>query len=605
MNSNKKMWNSIKILMEKSFWGKSSSINSLSLNLQAEVDEFKQACKNDDSLNALEEAADVLMMILCMLHHVTYKDDCVVDEVIDRVIEKLYWRYGNLYQNKNSWKEKTELEQWDQAKEIEHQMELMFCVNNECTGLKKAGIENIRYESGRYWCKLCGKEIIPSSNTVLFYRDKKAVHYIKIICNSIVAYSEGNDKTAEALNIDHPDAFHALCSQLLYKNSEKNDILSVFIDYVHRKYSISVLEIEKYLCCIKEIRNKMNTEGLMEKYYNRICSGVYDVKNFFEPHEWKKIAGDITNKTFDVAKSIKRTSCFHARNWDNQIIDKYLLNYPKRKSKEIIECMTLIHYCGAKVRDLTIEISNMYNCVVKCQFCASGALPGAVQYLEALDYVKQLNTCLFQSGIDPNNFDNFYVSFAGIGEPSVLYRNIAAGMVIMRDLYPHIQFNIATLGYQKECFSYWKNLDLPIRTIQIPLYHIEYDKLKKIVPTIPQEYELSKIIYEAIDYQSTHARCRIKINYIPMKGINDSEADIRQFANALELFKDKIVIKISILNYTKPAEENGYITPGVERLKEIKGFFSNCGFEAYVFGSERNTALGCGQLAQDNISGDA
>lgn len=90
-----------------------------------------------------------------------------------------------------------------------------------------------------------------------------------------------------------------------------------------------------------------------------------------------------------------------------------------------------------------------------------------------------------------------------------------------------------------------------------------------------------------------------------MKGINDSEADIRQFANALEFFKNKIVIKISILNYTKPAEENGYITPGVERLKEIKGFFSNCGFETYVFGSERNTALGCGQLAQDNISGDA
>lgn len=604
MDSNKKIWDSIRILMEQSFWGKSASINSLSLNLQSEVNEFKQACKNDDSLNALEEAADVLMMILCMLYYVTDKDDCVVEEMLGRVTEKLYWRYGNLYQTKSRWEEKTELEQWDQAKEIEHRMELMFCVNSECTGFKRAGIENIRYEEGRYWCKLCGKEIIPSSNTVLFYRDKKAVHYIKIVCNSIVAYSKGNDKTAEALNIDHPDAFHALCNQLLANNCKKNDNLSVFIDYVHRKYCVSFSEIEKFFYCIKEIQKKMDTESLMEKYYKRICLEEYDVKNNFELHEWEKITSDIISKTFDVAKSIRRTSHFRARNWDNQIVDKYLLYYPNRKSKEIIECMTLIHYCGAKVRDLTIEISNMYNCMVKCQFCASGALPGAVQYLEALDYVKQLNTCLFQSGIDPSNFDNFYVSFAGIGEPSVLYKNIAAGMVIMHDLYPQIQFNIATSGYQKECFSYWKKLDLPIRTLQIPLYHIEYEKLKKIVPTIPQEYEFSKIIYEAINYQSAHTMCRIKINYIPMKGINDSEADIQQFATILEPFKAKIAIKISVLNYTKPAEKNGYTTPGVERLKEIKTFFSNCGFEAYVFGSERNTALGCGQLAQDNISGD-
>lgn len=603
MNANEKMWDAVKILMQKSFWGQHSSIESLIWNLQNEVQEFVQACRNEDSINAQEEAADVIMMLQCMLYKMIHGENFTPDEISNRITKKLHWRYNHLYCDMDYQNDETELQKWSNAKKVEHRMSLMVCDNQKCSAFRKAGMENIRYVNGGYSCKLCSKEIIPSRHNTLLYQNKKAACYMKEICASIVTYSEGVKNAAVALSIDYPDAFRALCTQLLNVKDNKDGIMPVFIDYVQRKYQVDYKEVKNYLDNAKEVSEQMRQESLLENYYRKIQSGNYSAKNNFTIAEWQKILKDIHILALDVEKTINRSNYFNARNWDNQVVHKYLLYYPDRNSKTVIECMTLIHYCGAKVCDLTIELSNMYNCIVGCRFCASGALPGAVQYLEAIDYVKQLNTCLSQSGIDPCDFENFYVSFAGIGEPSVVYKDVAAGMKIMCDMYSNIKFNIATLGYKKECFDYWKQLNVPIRTLQIPLYHTESEKLIKIVPGIPTDYNFAYILSKAADYQKEHPECRIKVNYIPMKGMNDSDAEVGEFISILEPFKNNISVKVSFLNYTKPAEENGFVTVGIERLNRIKTIFEEHGFEAYVFGTEKNTFLGCGQLAQDNISG--
>ena len=429
---------------------------------------------------------------------------------------------------------------------------------------------------------------------------------MKSICESIIEYTQGNIDAPSILaaepTINHLNAFTALYKQL--SNSSQQDIIPIFIEYVQRKYEIPQATISEYLCTVKEIGAKMRKESLVEQYYNYVQRGDYKAKEQFSFSEWQKIVKQASQLTFDVVKSIERPIHFNAHSWDNQMVHKYLLYYPDKSSQSVIECMTLLHYSAAQIRDLTVELSNMYNCVVGCQFCASAALPGKVQYLEALDYVKQLNTCLKQSGIEPTDFEHFYVSFAGIGEPSALYRDIATGMVMIRDFYPNVQFNVATIGYQKECFAYWSNLDLPIRTLQIPLYHNEFDKLKGIVSGIPAGYSLPEVIGEAMHYQQKHPMCRIKINYIPMRGVNDSFEDVDSFIRMLEPFKENISVKVSFLNYTKPAEKNGFVTPGRQKLNEIATMFTRHGFTSYVFGSENNSTLGCGQLAQNCISGE-
>ena len=339
-------------------------------------------------------------------------------------------------------------------------------------------------------------------------------------------------------------------------------------------------------------------------YYRNVLPNCYFKENNYTQDELKKIRIGARNKVFEVYKTIVKKTKYNARSWNNQLQRRFLLHYPNRRSGTLIECMSIIHYLDTSIIDLTVELSNMYNCVVGCRFCASGALPGCVKYLEPFDYVKQLNTCLIESGIDPEDYDNFYVSFAGIGEPSVVYNNLSLGMMIIRDLYPNVKFNIATFGYRIECFQFWNKLCLPIRTLQLPLYHIDTKKLSGIVTGLPSGYDLLEVIEQAVWYKINHSACRIKVNYIPMKNVNDGDGDVNRFIKKLEPFKQDITVKISFLNYTKPAEDNGFVTSGLDRLREIEKLFIENGFSTYIFGTDENTTLGCGQLAQNHISGD-
>ena len=598
------MWDSIKTLMTKSFWGKNSSTNSLIGNLRSETQELINACKENNIESIQEEASDVLMIMLCLVYIHDYESVFDPEELPIRVIEKLNWRYNSLFSDETYQSDKEEFQQWEDAKTIEKKMQLMFCANSDCKGFRKAGFESIEYRDNRFYCKLCGREIVPSNTSMIFYRYRKSNKYLRDICEAANRFSEGNHQAVNLLQADHPDAFRAL---VYYLDSEKKEdmiSLSVLIELLGRKYRISEEDIDTFLNLIREQSNEMNKQmNMIENYYISIKSGNYHVKSQYSTNEWRDIKNSITKLQFDVLKRVDKINQFQARSWDNQIVHKYLLELSKDgKRKLIIECMTIIHYKKQKSVDLTIELSNMYNCVLGCRFCASGDLPGTVKCLEPLDYVRQLNTCISKTGVSPEDYDNFYVSFAGIGEPSFVYESITIAMYMIHDLYPNVRFNIATFGYKKECFRYWSQKDLPIRTIQIPLYHTDTNRLESIVTTLPNNYSVLDIIEEALQYKKSHPECRIKLNYIPFSGINDSDSDVYHFIKLFEPYKKELAVKISYLNYTKPAEKNGFITSGTSRLQEIRDLFQDNGYEAYIFGTENNTEVGCGQLSQNHIS---
>lgn len=607
MNTNDKMWNTICLLMNNSFWGKTASIDSLKKDLNSEVKEFIEASKSNDVRNAEEEAADVIMMIMCILYKLEQTEEFRPDYISSRIIEKLYWRYNEIFLENNCINEIDEYEMWEQSKKIESIMKLVFCDNASCKCYKKLGLENIVYENNMYECKCCKNKFHSTNNNTLFFRARRKKQFFNEICNSILMFSKGQIYSPEVLKTDHPDAFNALCQYILdYKNNEnENTVLKVFIDYIERKYNISNREIINYLNQIRALQSKKKPLTLLEKYYKQILTEDILSKSSFTIKEWQIITRDIIDLNFDIFQKIEKAVDFNARGWDNQIIHKYLIKYPNTNSSDIIECMTIFHYKQSSIRDLTIELSTMYSCVVGCRFCASAALPGSPKAIEVIDYVRQLNTCLNNSGINPQDFDNFYVSFAGIGEPSVVYKNISAGMIIIHDIYPHVKFNIATFGYDIDCFKYLEKMNLPIRTLQIPLYHINKEKISMIVTNLPDNYNFISVLEEAIRYCNNHQECRLKVNYIPMIGFNDSITDVLHFIDALKPYKAYITIKISILNYTKPAEINGYKTPGLEKLYLIKHHFDLEEFTSYIFGTETNTTLGCGQLAQNAISDEA
>ncbi len=304
-------------------------------------------------------------------------------------------------------------------------------------------------------------------------------------------------------------------------------------------------------------------------------------------------------KNYDVVEKISKEIDYNSRSWNREKIDRYLLKYDENR---IIECMTIIHFQNQTPRDLTIEISNMYNCVVGCRFCASGSLPEHKIFLTAEDYLKQVKTCLENSNLDPNSYPNFYVAFTGIGEPSIVKEEVARGIELIRKDYKNVQVNIATTGFDSTCFKYWNSLNLPIRTIQLSLYSCEAEKNKYIVTNLPKNYDFVKNIKEAIKYKNNHNNCRVKINYVVIKNFNSSKEDIKKLIEYLSPFKKDIIIKVSYLNYTKKSEENNLISPTTKEMMNILERLQSENFECYLFGTENNTELGCGQLVQNYIS---
>ena len=169
---------------------------------------------------------------------------------------------------------------------------------------------------------------------------------------------------------------------------------------------------------------------------------------------------------FPVKIKLEKELNFSAKRWDRQVTTKFLLVYDQ---KRVIECMVIIHYNGSQQKDLTIELSTMYGCPVGCNFCASGALTESPCFLTAIDIAKQLETCISETGINPSKFEHFYVSFTGIGEPSIIYKDISECMNIIRARYPHVMFNIATTGYDIDCFQFWRHHNSSFALFRSPI----------------------------------------------------------------------------------------------------------------------------------------
>jgi adenine C2-methylase RlmN of 23S rRNA A2503 and tRNA A37 len=99
--------------------------------------------------------------------------------------------------------------------------------------------------------------------------------------------------------------------------------------------------------------------------------------------------------------------------------------------------------------------------------------------------------------------------------------------------------------------------------------------------------------------KKTNLGCRVKINYIVISGYNDTLADIERMTTFLSQFQNDIEVKISYLNETLPSKQKGLHSPERKRMNEIHKIISEKGFKSYVFGTELNSMLGCGQLVQN------
>ena len=251
-----------------------------------------------------------------------------------------------------------------------------------------------------------------------------------------------------------------------------------------------------------------------------------------------------------------------------------------------IEAVVMFHDYGT-----SLCVSSQVGCNMGCAFCESGRLK-KVRDLETYEMVSQILLVEKDLGMRISS-----VVIMGIGEPLDNYENVMAFIRIINDAkglalgIRHI--TLSTSGIVPKIY------DLKKENIQINLaisLHAPNDTLRSKLMKVNQVYNISQLV-EAIKDYIQHTNRRVTIEYVMLKGINDSEACAIELANLLHGMN--IYVNLIPYNETNHIEfkksEKNTISKFCELLKK-KGINVTIRKE---FGSAISAA--CGQLRSKEV----
>jgi len=245
-----------------------------------------------------------------------------------------------------------------------------------------------------------------------------------------------------------------------------------------------------------------------------------------------------------------------------------------------------------------ICISSQIGCAMGCIFCATslplkanGAKP-FVRNLTASEIVRQVENVLTAvSSSGPRK--KILFSFMGMGEPFLNYKNVVASIKLLERQFPHSRTTIATTGVNSELIKKLAHERFST-TVKVHLsLHAPNDTLrKKIMPHV----RTIKPSLEALRYYAEHKYMTLKVNYAPIRGVNDSKTQATQLAELLRQYP--FIVKLSLLNRIKtlrPSNNGTFLM--FEKILRARGL------KTHRFSSNGpDIQVGCGQLRRRVIS---
>jgi len=232
----------------------------------------------------------------------------------------------------------------------------------------------------------------------------------------------------------------------------------------------------------------------------------------------------------------------------------------------------------------TVCVSTQVGCKMGCAFCETGRY-GFYRNLNTIEIVGQIYTARFHFGYDIRN-----VVFMGMGEPLNNFDNVTQAIRVLSD---QRGFNIAKRhitvstvgiidGIRKLAGLNWQDLKLAV-SLNAPNAAIR----SRIMP-INRTHPMGKLRQALLDYPLKR-NSKILIEYVLIRGLNDSRESARQLAEFLRPLKTKVnLIPVNPNTYADARFE----TPSQEEMNH----FYNRLTENGLFVRKR-TARGLGLMA--------
>ena len=281
-----------------------------------------------------------------------------------------------------------------------------------------------------------------------------------------------------------------------------------------------------------------------------------------------------------------------SREWNLEHTTKYVFELGEGK---YIEAGYFIHFHDDEEVKRVVELPTSYGCPMKCKFCASSFIEGGqrLNYTEILEIFNYICEREKLDCIKP-----LFVSLTGIGD---LHFTIDVAEKVVESISQERKDVLFTVS---SCFwttSLLKRVEsmyeiAHFRAVQVTYLSSNQCILKRLMGWF--EYSNSdRIDFDKIvRYISTSKIPQYRINYLMLKGINDSDESFDEFISLVLSIRDRIIVRISKLNVTKASFINGIQESTIEKMEQLKSALEEKVIKAYLFYSMKNDGMNCGQL---------
>lgn len=270
---------------------------------------------------------------------------------------------------------------------------------------------------------------------------------------------------------------------------------------------------------------------------------------------------------------------------------KYLFKLPDGKLVESV----LMRF---EDRDtLTACVSSQVGCAVGCTFCATGYL-GFKRNLTVQEIVDQVLCIQRESGERVAN-----LVYMGQGEPLLNCDNVVDSIKLILNSVGigarHI--TVSTSGIVPG-INQLAAANLPV-TLALSLHAPDRLTREEIVP-ITKKYTIPAVMQSVRDYINTTRR-RVTIEYVLLKGVNDSDEQARMLADMVQ----DLHCNVNLIPFNPTRNNSGeilYARPSIDRQKRFRDIAGRTG-KTVTIRLERGTDIdaACGQLHNKYVLGQS
>ena len=300
--------------------------------------------------------------------------------------------------------------------------------------------------------------------------------------------------------------------------------------------------------------------------------------------------------TIELVDVVHSTNCFSANGWSYEVAEKYLF----KVAGNVIEAGFYTHYADEKMDKLikrVIELPTSYGCPMNCVYCASSFIDD-ISSLSA-EILSEITDVLMDAH-EISDENDVLVALTGTGDAYYTLEVIREYISIASQKYTNLCFTISSCNWTKEMLKIAEDLssDYNFRNIQFTFISLNEKLVRRLIPGLQHiEYRISDLL----EHIAKSSLRNWRINYLMIKSINDGDDNFSEFVKAVQPLKEKVIVRISSLNETIASNENGLKPSKIQRSEVLQNLLKQNGINAYLFFSERNDNMSCGQLVLENL----